>query len=395
MRLSRSIFVVTTLFLSLAAFPIAAVAAEPSSTSHAAAAPSVAQRLVLPAQFSGWQMSGNATKSSDAAVADETNAPVLKEYGFQRLEKAEYTRDDGRTVAIKAAVFEDASGAYGAFTFYRAPVMRDEEVGRLGASLNNRVLFMQGNVLVDAIFSQLSAMSAAEMRDLASALPAVSGSDSKLPPLRNYFPTHGYQKNTAKYVLGPAALDRMNPPLPSQTLDFKLGPEVMLAKYSVKAGEATLMLISYPTPQIAIEKLKEIDAAHQSTAQQPGVATIMDVGPFFDKRTGPIIVVAAGPLSQSEARGLMGAVSYDADVTWNQNTYASKRDNLANLLLNVIILCGILIGLALVVGVAFGGARILARRLFPGRVLDGPEGMEFISLHLDDQIPDRPKADGK
>jgi hypothetical protein len=187
----------------------------------------------------------------------------------------------------------------------------------------------------------------------------------------------------------------MNPPLPSQTVDFKLGPEVMLAKYSVKAGEASLMLISYPTPQIAIEKLKEIDAAHQATAQQPGVATIMDVGPFFDKRTGPIIVIAAGPLSQGEARGLMGAVSYDADVTWNQNTYASKRDNLANLLLNVIILCGILIGLALVVGVAFGGARILARRFFPGRVLDGPEGMEFISLHLDDQIPGRPKADGK
>jgi len=56
-------------------------------------------------------MSGSATSSSDAAVADETNAGVLKEYGFQRLEKAEYTRDDGRKLSIKAAVFEDATGA--------------------------------------------------------------------------------------------------------------------------------------------------------------------------------------------------------------------------------------------------------------------------------------------
>jgi hypothetical protein len=47
-----------------------------------------------------------------------TNAAVLKEYGFVRLEKAGYTRDDGRNLTIKAAVFEDASGAYGAFTYY-------------------------------------------------------------------------------------------------------------------------------------------------------------------------------------------------------------------------------------------------------------------------------------
>ena len=395
MRVFRSLLLLPLVLAGMAAVSMVAFAAEPSAVGRSAPAASAAPGPVLPSQFSGWQMSGSATSSSDAAVADETNAGVLKEYGFQRLEKAEYTRDDGRKLSIKAAVFEDATGAYGAFTFYRAPVMRDEEVGRLGASLNNRVLFMQGNVLVDAIFSKLSAMSAAEMRDLAGALPVVAGSDSKLPPLRNYFPTHGYQKNTAKYVLGPAAFDRMNPPLPSQTVDFKLGPEVMLAKYSVTAGEATLMLISYPTPQIAIEKLKEIDTAHQTTAQQPGVATIVDVGPFFDKRTGPIIVIAAGPLSQSEARNLMGAVSYDADVTWNQNTYATKRDNLANLLLNVIILCGILIGLALVVGVGFGGARILARRFFPSRVSDGPEGMEFISLHLDDQIARGPEANGK
>ena len=59
------------------------------------------------------------------------------------------------------------------------------------------------------------------------------------------------------------------------------------------------MLISYPTPQIAIDKLRQIDAAHQVNSQpQPGVAPILDVGPFFDKRTGPIIVIAAGPLSQ-------------------------------------------------------------------------------------------------
>lgn len=331
-------------------------------------------------------MSGTATKSADSAGADAANAAVLKEYGFQRFEKAEYSRDDGRKLSIKAAVFEDTSGAYGAFTFYRIPEMNGETIGEEGGSLGNRVLFFEGNVLVDAVFDKLTGMSAAELRELAGTVPRPVGSAGKLPPLRNYLPRHGYEKNTEKYVMGPAALDRMNAPLASSMVDFKSDTEVVLGKYAAQLGDATLMLIEYPTPQIAAEKLRQIDAAHQVTAQQPGAAAMVDVGPFFDKRTGPIVVIAAGPLSQREAQAMLGAISYDADVTWNENTYLTKRDNLANLLFNVIVLCGILIGLALVVGVGFGGVRILLKRLFPGRVFDRPEDMEIISLHLDDQI---------
>lgn len=342
---------------------------------------------VLPNQFGGWQVGGSALKSTHAEAADPANATILMEYGFQRLEKAAYTREDGRKLEIKAAVFDDASGAYGAFTYYQTPAMLDEKIGAQAGSLNNRVLFFQGNVLVDALFDKVNAMSAAELRELSGMLPKPVGSAGKLPPLRSYLPTRDYEKNTTKYVLGPAALDRMGAPLPPPMVDFKSGAEVALAKYSVGAGDATLMLIEYPTPQIAIEKLKQIDAAHQATAAQPGAAPIVDVGPFFDKRTGPIVVIAAGPLSQSEARAMLGSVSYEADVTWNENTHLTKRDNLANLLFNVIILCGIVIGLALVVGVGFGGVRILAKRLFPGRLFDRPEETEIISLHLEDSAP--------
>ena len=38
--------------------------------------------------------------------------------------------------------------------------------------------------------------------------------------------------------------------------------------------------------------------------------------------------------------------------------------------------------MAIVAGVAFGGLRILMKRLFPDRVFDRPEQMEFISLRL-------------
>jgi hypothetical protein len=385
MRFSRQLSVVF-IFL-FCAFLGAALAAGPP------APVAVSSTSVLPSEFAGWQIKGAVTKSDDPAAADAANAPVLKEYGFQRLEKAAYTRDDGRNLVVKAAVFGDASGAYGAFTYYNSSEMGEEIIGRQAAFLNNRVLFYQGNVLVDAVFDRMSVMSASQLRQLAGLLPQAEGNNGNPPSLPTYLPKSAFQKNfeknTTKYILGSVTLDRVGSPLPASMVDFKSGAEVVIGKYAADAGDATLMLIEYPTPQIASERLRQIDASHVDPShpvpqQQPGVATILDVGPFFDTRTGPIIVIAAGPLSKSEARSLMSSISYEADVTWNENTYVSKKDNLANFLFNAIVLCGIVVGLALVAGIAFGGLRVLVKRLFPDSVFDRREAMEIISLHLED-----------
>ena len=346
---------------------------------------------VLPTDFAGWQIKGEVTRSTDPVVVDATNATVLMEYGLRRQEKASYTREDGRNLTIKAAVFDDASSAYGAFTYYNSPDMGEEKIGGQAAFLNNRVLFYQGNVLVDAVFDKMSVMSAAQLRVLAGLLPQAEGNKGNPPSLPTYLPKRQFQKNTAKYILGPVTLDRVGSPLPGSTVDFKSGAEVVIGKYDVNAGDATLMLIEYPTPQIAAEKLRQIDASHHVTEQKPGVASILDVGPFFDTRTGPIIVIAGGPLSNSEARSLMSSISYDADVTWNENTYVTKKDNLANFLFNAIVLCGIVVGLALVAGVAFGGVRLLIKRLFPDSIFDRREAVEFISLHLEEDSSPTPR----
>src|SRR5260370_28918255 len=108
----------------------------------------VSSTSVLPSEFAGWQIKGAVAKSDDPAAADAVNAPVLKEYGFQRLEKAAYTRDDGRNLVVKAAVFGDAIVAYGAFTYYNSAEMGDEIIGRQAAFLDNRVLFYPWNVPV-------------------------------------------------------------------------------------------------------------------------------------------------------------------------------------------------------------------------------------------------------
>jgi hypothetical protein len=347
---------------------------------------------VLPKQFGGWQISGSSRTSNDPAIADPVNAAILKEYGFTSFESATYTRDDGRKLIVKAARFGDASGAYGAYTYYKTPAMLIEKIGDGAASMNERVLFYRGNILVDAAFQKLSAMSAAELRELADGTPLPSGNIRNLPGLPAYLPTQSYVKNTAKYVLGPVTLHNLLTPVSVELVDFTAGAEVVVGNYNSSGGEATLMLISYPTPQIAADHLRRIEAARTQSSPPANGANAILQAPVFAKRTGPIVVVAAGPLSPAEAKSLLASVNYDANITWNENTYFTKRDNLANLLVNVIILCFIIIGFALVAGVAFGGIRILAKRLFPDRVFDQAQNREFISLHLSEK-PSEPVND--
>jgi len=337
---------------------------------------------ILPQAFGGWHLTAAAQTSSNSESADPTNAALLKEYGFKDFEGGTYSRADGRKLKIKAARFEDASGAYGAFTFYKMPQMLNERIGDQGASLNERVLFYRGNILVDAVFQQLSAMSAAELRELAEALPRPGGSIANLPGLPVYLPKESYIKNTAKYVVGPLALEANGAPLPVKYVDFSKGAEVVLGGYNLSGARATLMLISYPTPQIAATELKQIESAQQAH-QLDSIVTA--------KRTGPILVLASGSISSGDAKSLVSDVNYDADVTWNERTNFTRRDNAANLIVGVILLAAIVCGISIVAGIAFGGFRLAIKRLLPGKVFDRPEDIEFISLHLSDRSEKPPK----
>ncbi len=361
---------------------VAAAFAGEGAGATPAATPALLPPL-LPPQFSGWQISGSPQTSNDPVVADAVNAALLKEYGLTDFESATYTRDDGRKLTLKAARFADATGSYGAFTYYKLPQMLKETIPDQAASLNERVLFYRGNILVDVVFEKLSAMSAAELRELSLALPMPAGNSRNLPSLPAYLPKLGYVKNTAKYVVGPVGLEKISSPIPQQLVDFSVGSEVALGTYQTSDGQATLILISYPTPQIAAEHLRWIDAARQPLAPRlAGSPPPLNAGPFFDKRTGPMLVIATGAISSDDAKSLLGLVNYEADVTWNENTYSGKKNNLGNLLLNVFLLCAILMAFSAVAGLAFGGIRLFFNRILPERLLHREKEGEFISLNL-------------
>src|SRR6185437_8256860 len=264
---------------------------------------------LLPRSFSGWQIDAKSIKTgSDPAAVDPADFSVLKECGFADSETATYGRN-GRKMQIKAVRFADASGAFGAFTYYDQPQMRAETIGDAGASNNTRILFYKGNILVDATLQDVTAMSGADLRSMADALPRPKGNLATLPTLLNNLPAQSKVPNTSRYVVGPEALSRLGVSIPAQLLDFSKSPELVMAKYRTSTGEAELTIIGYPTPQIARERI----AAMPSPGSLSG-------GPYYFKRSGPFVAVVNGSIPVDEAQSLLASVNYDADVTWNQPT---------------------------------------------------------------------------
>jgi hypothetical protein len=325
---------------------------------------------ILPSSFNGWKLSPASVKtSSDPAAADAADFAVLKEYGFTDFQSATYSRG-GRMMQVKAARFADASGAFGAFTFYRQPQMQTEQIGDGATSNNSRILFHRGNILVDVTLQQVTAMSAADLRALAEALPLAQGQVAACPPCQGRLPKHSLRPNSERYIVGPVALDRLGVLIPASLVDFTKGAEVEFGKYHSSIGEGSMTLIEYPTPQIAGDRMRAIQAA-----SLPG-------GPFFYKRSGPLLIAINGSISESDAQSLLGMVNYDADVTPLQPTRPNPKEDRGAFVVALILLVVVVLGVALVLSLAFGGLRLIARKFFPNRVFGRHDAAEIIRLNL-------------
>ena len=349
-------------------------------------APAAAPPL-LPTDFAGWSQSAPVQESTAPEAADAANASVLKEYGFQQFVTAHYANGDNK-LNVRAIRFQDASGAYGAFTFYRRPGSIAEQIGRTAAWDGSHVLFWNGATLVDATLDHVTPMTASELRELAKDLPQPPGSANVAPPLPGYLPRQGLELGLSHYSLGPEAYARTGGVLPVSLVDFPSSAEAVTALYSDRGGDGQVTLLIYPTPQLAAARLRDIDAflkAGNAQATWPQPLAESRPGSILTRRSGPIIAVVSGSLPEAVAHKLINQINYQADIVWNNpQGYISDGSKVARLILGIFALTGILGGAAILLGLFLGGGRAIYRVLRGKPASAFQEETEFIRLNLED-----------
>ena len=294
------------------------------------------------------------------------------------------------TLTVHALRFQDASGAFGAYSFYRQSGWPKEQIGTGATSNHNRVLFWQGNIVVDASFQHVGPMSAAELRELAGELPAVDGSRALPPPILGNLPQPSLDGQTTHYALGPAGYAGSGGVLPPDLVSFELGAEAVTATYSLRSGPATLTIIDYPTPQLAATQESKIRAylkAGDPKAGSPGAApwpkplADSDQASIEVKRSGPLVAIVSGDAIPEESHKLLAAVYFESSVTSMPQSGESEIAKTGKLLLGIATLVIVGSSAAILLGFFLGGGRALYR-LARGKPVSSVYDIEFTSLDL-------------
>jgi hypothetical protein len=348
-------------------------------------APAV-QSPLLSDGFAGWIAAEKPKAVADPTALDTTNVAALKEYGCTGGMVASYERS-GETLTVKAFSFHDASGAYGAYSFYRQNGWPKADIGTGGASDKNHVLFWKGNTVVDATFSHVGPMSAGELRELAKHLPMPQGNRALNPPILAALPQGSMDKQTMHFAQGPTGYSGSGGVLPPELVGFDKDAEAVTANYSLSSGPAVLTLIDYPTPQIAEAQEQRIrDYVKAGKGAQPTSTKALqdsDQASLEVIRSGPIVALVSGDAIPDESHKLIAQVHYSAELTSMPQPHESEVSKTSRFLMGVASLVIVGCSAAILLGLFLGGGRALYR-LARGRPVSSMYEAEFIRLHLED-----------
>jgi hypothetical protein len=379
------------------AFPPARAQTAPANAAPASSAPAKTTtttvefppttEALLPNAFDGWVAAAPLQALTDPVQADAAHADALKEYGFSFGALGQYKRE-GETLTLRALEFEDASGAYGAYTFYRPTGWPKEQIGAGAASDKNRVLFWRGDTVVDATFSHAGPMSVGEMREIAARLPVPTGNKSLPPPILDFLPQRSLTGQTTHYAEGAAGYAGAGGVLPASIAGFDRGAEAITANYALMSGPATLTIFEYPTPQIA--RLEEdtirsyIKAGSKAQPPWPQPLENSDLASLAVRRSGVLVALVSGDAVPDESHELLEKVHYEANLTSIPQPVESEIVKTGKLLYGIVALIGIGSLTAILLGFFFGGGRALYRKA-RGKPVSSVYEEEFIHLDLRDR----------
>ena len=338
----------------------------------ALAAPAGAQNSLLPNQLAGWQASGPATT---AQPSEEEQ--ILAESGIVKILERPYKKR-GDQLGLRLYQFKDPTSAYEFYTFAVVPGMQPLGVGELSAIRQHDARLLVGNFVIQAGLSEH--LSPEALQDVADAVKA-HADQTPLPAIRNYLPAEGRVFGSEKYAAGPQGfqdaaklLDRPEMAGLANDVGFERDDaEAMFAQYRTGKGEAVLLLIEYPTPQLAELHLHHFDADLSAASKQAGTTV---------ERKASLLSLVLKPSSATYAESLRNAIRYQTEVTWNEPTHKLTDPPWLVILGRILFMTLVFMGLAVAVGAAFGGVRVLLKMIFPGKVFDRPGQMDVLQLGL-------------
>lgn len=267
------------------------------------------------------------------------DAPVLVEDGIRRYERGG-PQGPGAKGMVTVYQFDDATGAAAACDYLRKS---GSTVVRSGVSV------------VVAALKGSPASTEAVLRTVEVGLPKVGGPKGMSPLLPTYLPVKDLEKGSERYAVGPLGYQAMGGVLPAEMIGFDKAAEVVTAKYE---GKGVLTMLLYPTPQIAGEHGRQIEAEMNREGSAAGTVKL--------RREGPLVLLTTGVWGAAEAQRLVEGIHLRSEVTWNKPVppeFHAEIKKTVSLLTSILVFCGVGALAAVILALFLGGGRAAIRVL--------------------------------
>ena len=255
-------------------------------------------------------------------------------------------------------------------------------VGNNAAVEDDNLIMLSGSLVLFVKSQHLA--SEEELRTLVKSLEG-HAEKTPLPDIRAFLPSTGLVQGTQRYALGPEgfqsavrALDRGA--YAGLAPELSLGPkseadgEVMLGSYyNGRGGQEVLLLVLYPTPQVAERQLHHL---------QPLLAARPEYAGTTAERDASLLSLVLAPSTPDMAARLRKAIKYDTAITWNEPSTTLTDPPWLMILKTIFIAAFGICVFAGGVGLLFGMFRLLMKRLFPGKIFDRSKSVELLQLGL-------------
>ena len=282
---------------------------------------------------------GDSARGEIKPVAAE-DASLYQEFGFLSAEQAPYN-SPGKRFTATVWRLRDSTGALALFDLRLPETATPAKLSALSAKTPGGALFAYGNYVFEV------SGEVPEQKDLDLLFSQLTQLDSApLPALAGYLPQQGLIPNSGRYILGPASLARFEPRIAPSLAAFHFGAEAQLGRYRTPKGDLTLAIFSYPTPNIARERQEEF-------SKSPGTLA---------KRSGPLVAVIVQPVDPDAAERVLARVQYGGNLTLDETVPGNPVQQMGKLVYNGFVLAGLLGASSIIVGIGFGGFRVLRRK---------------------------------
>ena len=316
----------------------------------------------------GWTVSGPPAIFNDPTTAKlgPDLISIRDAYGLSGVTVQDWNGAKGK---VRSAMFQftDSGAAYSFFSIRRkfdGTPAADFSAGSEGFQSGKYRYFWQSKYVV-----RLDGDGSA-VNTLAGILSERILGGTQRPSLSNHLPSKNVVAGSEIYILDSANFQRVEGQeagMDASSLGFDLSAEAAAADYRVDGKTGHLVLMLYPTQQIAKKIADQMNSASPESASSR-------------KRIGPLLAIVTGITDASAKETLLEQVHYQSSVTWSE---PQPGLGLGPIVVTAFTFIGLLVGICIIAGVGLGGRRLFTKTLYPNRIFDREKDGEIIQLKLD------------